>query len=631
MRATVETECFPSGATMMTLPRLSRVDLSPGGVKMRKFMNKIYYWVFLLIGMAGSCADHSSPKMFEKPLSPRIANYSMDCRFDPRQNLITATAVLEWRNTASIPAKTLQFHLYMNAFRDEKSTYMIELGEVDAALRDHWGDCRIQKIALADGRNLADQLRFIQPDDGNANDRTVVSLALPEAIPPGETIRLNIDFETKLPALTERAGFWRDYFLISQWFPKIGVFSDAGWNCHQYHANSEFFADFGVYDVAVTLPKAMIVGATGVLIDEKALPGGMKKLHFYAEDVHDFAWSADAHFVEINEQVDDLHIRLLLMPVHRDLGERILDAAVSAWRYYNSAFGKYPYPAITIVDTPVENAVMEYPMLFFTGNFDGIHYGAPRPQIVPESNRFPERLTMHEFAHQWWFGMAASNEFEEAWLDESFADYATAKAFEAAYGQVLMTTSEGDTLRVRDFRKTRYTQNPQAGIIAAPAWAHADFADYYIASYVKPKLMLYTLNNYFGEKRWLNVMKTYFQRWKFKHPTAADFIAVMDEAAGDSLNPFLKQYLNTTDFLDYQIESVASNRVTIGNAGKLNFPVEIAFRFADGQTILKRWNARAGTINYDFPGLPQLLSVEIDPRRKIEFEVRTDNNTWQRS
>ncbi len=594
-------------------------------------MNKTIYIISLLIGLVVSCADHSSPKMFEKPLSPRIANYSIDCRFDPQQKLITASQVLEWRNTATVPAEELQFHLYMNAFRDEKSTYMIELGEVEEALRDQWGDCKIQKITLADGRDLTDQLTFIQPDDSNANDRTVVSLTLPQAIPPGKTIRLNIDFETKLPALTERSGFWQDYFLVCQWFPKIGVFTDKGWNCHQYHANSEFFADFGIYDVTVTLPEAMIVGATGILIDEKMLPEGMKKVRYYAEDVHDFAWSADVHFVEFNEQVGDLNIRLLLMPVHQDLSERILDAAISAWRYYNKAFGKYPYPAITIVDTPVENAVMEYPMLFLTGNFDGIHYGTPQPQIVPESNGFPERLTMHEFAHQWWFGMAANNEFEEAWLDESFADYATGKAFEAAYGQILMTTTEGDSLRVRDFRKTRYTENPQAGIIAAPAWAHASFADYYIASYVKPKLMLYTLDNYFGEKRWLEVMKTYFQRWKFKHPTAADFIAVMDEVVGDSLNPFLKQFLNTTDYLDYQIENVAGNRVTIGNAGKLNFPVEIVFRFADGKTVAKKWNGQAGTIKYNFSGLAQLISVEIDPQRKIEFEVRTDNNTWQRN
>ncbi|MCK7537727.1 MAG: hypothetical protein MZV63_45630 [Marinilabiliales bacterium] len=47
-----------------------------------------------------------------------------------------------------------------------------------------------------------------------------------------------------------------------QWFPKFGVYETAGmrqreadgWNCHQFHPNSEFYANHSVYNVTVTIP-----------------------------------------------------------------------------------------------------------------------------------------------------------------------------------------------------------------------------------------------------------------------------------------------------------------------------------------------------------------------------------------
>ena len=96
-------------------------------------------------------------------------------------------------------------------------------------------------------------------------------MPLPAPVPPHGEIALDIAFRAKLPKIFARTGYVRDYFLVGQWFPKIGVYEPAGmrnrksggWNCHAFHANSEFYADYGNYDVTFTVPSKFVVGATG--------------------------------------------------------------------------------------------------------------------------------------------------------------------------------------------------------------------------------------------------------------------------------------------------------------------------------------------------------------------------------
>ena len=171
-----------------------------------------------------------------------------------------------------------------------------------------------------------------------------------------------------------RASIGDDYF-IAQWFPKIGVLQDSGWNCHQFHCATEFFADFGVYDVRLTVPSGWIVGATGVerdVTDDQGSPSSTH--HFYQADVHDFAWTTSPHYVEQRATfqrptLPAVDMRLLLQPEHRGQEERHFAATRAALRYYGEWFGPYPYGHITIVDPAWQSGVdgMEYPTLFTAG------------------------------------------------------------------------------------------------------------------------------------------------------------------------------------------------------------------------------------------------------------------------
>ena len=133
-------------------------------------------------------------------------------------------------------------------------------GVKDARRRDpsDWASIVVDKVEMVPSSggaavDVTAQLRFIAPDDDNTDDRTVAELPLSRAVAPGDTIDLRLQWTSRVPRTFARTGAIADYYFIAQWFPKLGVLEDAGWNCHQFHSTTEFFSDFGVYDVRLTI------------------------------------------------------------------------------------------------------------------------------------------------------------------------------------------------------------------------------------------------------------------------------------------------------------------------------------------------------------------------------------------
>ena len=233
-------------------------------------MRRVPTIVFLAFLLAAPAAAQSLPEK-----SDQVVQYRISVALDPAKHQLTGTQTLTWRNPSATDAVSeLQFHLYLNAFKNTKSTFIKESGgqlRGDEMAKDGWGWIDITSIRTASGADLKPSLAFIQPDDGNKDDQTVMRATLPEAVPPGGSITLEMAFTSKLPQVFARTGYKDDFYLVGQWFPKLGVYEPAGmrgrdtggWNCHQFHATSEFYADFGSYDVDITVPGDYVLGATG--------------------------------------------------------------------------------------------------------------------------------------------------------------------------------------------------------------------------------------------------------------------------------------------------------------------------------------------------------------------------------
>ena len=137
---------------------------------------------------------------------------------------------------------------------------------------------------------------------------------------PYDTLELDMYFTAKLPKTIVRSGYSKDDFhLFVHWFPQAGVFQQDEdgnwyWNCHQFFRRTEFYADFGSYDVEITASDHLVIGASGCLIDQRNNDDNTQTVRYYIDDVIDFAWTAYPHFEEYEQKWKGVNIRLLIPP-----------------------------------------------------------------------------------------------------------------------------------------------------------------------------------------------------------------------------------------------------------------------------------------------------------------------------
>jgi hypothetical protein len=604
----------------------------------------------LFFGCIAAVCASAAPRESERasaPLSDRVVNYVIDADLDVEAKKIHGRERLRWRNPSKEPVGDLQFHLYLNAFRDNKSTFMRESGgqlRGDRMDPTKLGSIEITSMKTRDGEELASRGEFIHPDDDNADDHTVWRVALSRPVAPGAEIELDIAFTAKLPRVFARTGYFGNYFFVGQWFPKIGVYEPAGmrrratsgWNCHQFHADTEFYADFGTYDVTCTVPEGFKIGATGALREKRAVGNGRAAYRFLQDDVHDFAWTCSPDFLEFFDDFNEpgLHpvrIQLLLQPENASAKERCVTAVKNALRFFGERYGEYPYDTLTVVD-PAHNADgsggMEYPTLITGANFF-----SPLRSDEAQTPYSPEVVLIHEFGHQYWYGMVASNEFEESWMDEGVNTYTENEALDAFYyeKQSLWLRFGGAPLfkfpmRVRDWDVQRAQLSAYAvklDPIVTPAWKYR--RSYGFNSYVRPALTLKMLEAHIGRSVMARVMKTYFERWKFKHPTSQDFFDVASEISGQNLDWFFEQYFKTTKVLDYSARLISPTEAAAIRVGDAVMPVEIEVRFADGTAHRETWDGKDQEKRIVMER--QIVCVIVDPENKLWMDVNQANNS----
>ncbi len=588
--------------------------------------------------------------------SPRNANYQIDATLRPDTHTIDGRAVITWTNITRQPTSELRFHLYWNAWRDGRSSWMRESrlgrGPMPArAAADH-GAIDITALSLgASGADLLAHASFIAPDDGNPDDRTVLSVPLPAAVPPGGSVTVNVKWTSHVPRTYARTGVIGQYYFIAQWFPKLGVLEDAGWNCHQFHANTEFFSDFGTYTVRLSVPTGWPVGATGV-----ETPGADGHT-FTATDVHDFAWTTSPDFIEHVEMFGEpglpkVRLRLLLQPEHDDDDQvmRHFRAARASLRNYGRWFGAYPYEQLTIVDPvtifnpTVQGAStggMEYPMLVTAGT---------RWKTVRKGEQ-PDAVTIHEVGHQFWYGMVATNEFEHAWMDEGLNTFSTARVIaeeqlgpfvtvERYFGG-LVPWPYRDTQWTREFTGDRldgYRAAARADLPNTPTWQYWPGTAGAI-TYNKTALWLHTLEKLLGWDTTQKILQTHFARGAFAHPTPEQFFAIANEVSGRDLTWFFDAVYRSNATFDYAMGPVSTRKTPAGvestvvvrrNADGV-FPIDIKITFADKTTRMEHWDGRAPWRLFSYTAPSAVQQVEIDPDHVLLLDLNVTNNSWTSS
>ncbi|MCK9279718.1 MAG: M1 family metallopeptidase [Melioribacteraceae bacterium] len=574
------------------------------------------------------------------------ANYDFDVKFDPLSKLLEVKEKMVWINNTMFPTDKIYLHLYANAYKNNK-TFFASYYSLDEEERT---SIEFKAIYLNDTKiELSYHVK-----NGNQFDSTVAFIQLQNKLAKGDSAVVEMEYQLKVPKSVKRFGYatGRNFSFVSQWFPKAGVFQDGKWICEPYYPWLNFFSDFGNYNFSIEVPTNFVVGATGSLVMEYS-SSVSKIFSFKQNGVHDFAFFVTDEILYKKEEYKRkdgtiISINLFVQPEREKYFWRYKDAVKNSLEFFEDNIGDYPYESVTLVDVPKTSASggMEYPGIFTVS----------AELFSPHGTMQPEYLAIHEFTHQFFQGLIANNEVYEAWLDEGFTSYVATKIIYKYYGggfanfkiathvpvfglNFLMYREIPIIYTLADLKvpeglaaANSYYRNLTIGTLADTSYQLPSRLSYAVNSYSKPELVLLSLERYIGYKNMMSLLKEYYNRYKFKHPTALDFIKLTKEREGDKLGWFFREFYYNARVHDYAItgiKKVGQNDYEI-LAERLRegfFANDIAV-YTDKDTLYQKWTENVRYKVFKFHTKNEVLAAEIDPYRKNMLDINFANNSY---
>lgn len=593
-----------------------------------------------------------------------IASYSLKVELDPAEHTLRGEGTIVWRNASSAPQRELFVHLYLNAFKTDRTVF----GRSAPGGFRGGGGVRDPGWIDVDGLFVRELGEDVWPKgattDGDPDDATDIRVALPRAIEPGEVLTMDVAWRARLPSVTLRTGHEGSFHMVGQWFPKLArLRPDGSWAHFPFHRFSEFYADFGSYDVTVDVPEGFTVGATGSLVAE-ARSGGRVHRTFVQDDVHDFAFAAWDRFEEATATTEaGVELRCLFPKGHERSAAIELDAVRFGLERFGRQLGTYPYRTLTIIHPPEgagEAGGMEYPTLITTGGAWFLPF---------TGGRFIETVAIHELAHQWFYGLVATDEHAAPFLDEGLTSFAEIEALEALFpGASAAAPRLGVGLGLPATQRMESLEAARNAAVgqAAPAFVTGD--DYGALVYARAAIILHSLAGAYGEEAVVRALGVYARRFRFQHPGPSDLLDVMRETLGEEAAEALRVAIFEQGSVDYIVEDFFSSgsppASLVGGAarssgasgapptsadegadsssegghgyalvrrrGSLALPVFVDLIGEDGRTERVRWIPREGFAALPYAGPSPLAAVVIDPERRILLDEDLSNNAARR-
>jgi hypothetical protein len=587
---------------------------------------------------------------FLRARAEQVVEYTLSARLDERAHTVHGEGTLKWRNTSRVRVRELYVHLYMNAFKNDRSAFgRRAAGGFRGAPLTEWGSIDVRKLSWKEApsgkSDLLSSMELRRPGD---DDETDARVPLPREVEPGEQITLEFLWDVQLPSVVMRAGFADSFHMVAQWYPKIARLEpDGRWAHFPYERFGEFYSDFGTFDVSLDVPDHFVIGATGPLVEKRTAGGRRVERHMQA-DVHDFAWSAWDKFQQLGDTIDGVQVSILYPPGHRVVALRQLTAIRHALPLFRSRFGRYPYATLTVVHPPAaarEAGGMEYPTLITTG---GPWYGPPGALE-------PELVAVHELAHQWFYGLVATDEVSLPMLDEGLTTFAEMYALSSAHGAGsafrLAGLSVSDaTIRALSGRWAAHDQQ-----VAQPVSAFETGALYSSLVYGRTASLLETVRRVYGDDALFSSLGRYARRYRYMHPTSEELLGSFEEVMGKRVRETVRTALFDRGWVDYAVVALESSpahaprglfdqagervrvdgrnltggfvgAAVISRRGSLRFPVDVELHFADGSRQRVRWDGEEPVTRIPFEGPSALRGVVVDPEEAILLDGDRTNN-----
>ncbi len=456
-------------------------------------------------------------------------NYTIDVSLNDANNTLNGFVKMQYYNKSGDSLRFIWFHVWPNAYKNDKtalSDQLLENGSKDFYFSNDDKRGYINRLDFK-----VDGITATVTDHPQQQD--IIKLILPVPLAPNASINIQTAFHVKLPFAFSRSGYIDKSYQITQWYPKPAVYDQRGWHEMPYLDQGEFYSEFGNYEVQITVPKKYIVASTGFLQEEKK-DSTTKTLRYQQNDVHDFAWFADAGY-EVKH--DTLQLASKIIDVYAYYHTKSAATWKNSIAFIKSAIktksewlGEYPYKTVSVVESR-DNADggMEYPTITLISS--------------PSSERMLDYVINHEVGHNWFYGILASNEREHPWMDEGMNSYYDNRYSLQQYNNSSLELFKTGTA----FIDKRLPDDPEIALLEIMTAIKKDqpietasgkFSqlNYNAIAYTKTAQWMKLLETELGKTTFDKLMQEYYKRWKFKHPYPEDFKKLAEEVSGKNLD-----------------------------------------------------------------------------------------------
>jgi hypothetical protein len=517
--------------------------------------------------------------------------YEIYARLDESTQTLSGDERVWYFNNSPDTLHTISFHLYLNAFRP--GSRWSDADSVEQ--RRRFNDLREPNYGFNHVRNVLINGVAVEPSWPFGRDSTIVRFALPRALPPGDSMLVQMDWDARTSIPPRRQGRRGRSYDFAQWYPKVVVYDKYGWEEHALYPAGEFYGEFGSFFVMLDVPEDQIIGATGTVAcgdpgwglpairpapsdgcqlsvrgdgpprsatDPKphGSPGPNRRLvDWVAHDVHNFAISMAPDYRYEGGEWNGIKVHVLYQPGDEKTwgGGIVVNNTITTLKWLDYIFGRYPWPQMTVVHR-IEGGGTEFPMMQMNGS----------PSLG---------LNLHEGGHSYLMGILANNEWKEGWLDEGFT------SFQTSWYEEIQARNDG-AVRNLEVGILGADLDGQSQPISTVSEKFRDFNTYNNMIYSRGELFLHELRRMVGDQMMLEILRRYYARWKLHHVDEAAFKAVAEEVTHRDLSLFFAQWLHDVVLTDYAVgsakrEAIASGwRTTIDVARKAPgwFPVTVA-------------------------------------------------------
>ncbi|MEM9692842.1 MAG: M1 family metallopeptidase [Myxococcota bacterium] len=555
-------------------------------------------------------------------------DYTLEAKLDVEAHTVEGRGRVVWQNRTSSPQSALWLHLYLNAFASGETVfYREDSGGFRGKRRPvEPGSITVHAFVVEGQGDRWPEVTVHSP--GDERDATDIRVPLSTPIEPGAEIAIEMRWTSHLPPVTFRTGYAGSFHMVAQWFPKLARLEPEGtWRHFTFSRFSEFYADYGRYDVTIDAPEGFVVGGGGRRV-ERSAAGGRVRHRFVADPVHDFSFAAWDRFAELKRDTGGVALRCLYPDdLDPSLARLQLDEVEASLEQLGRRFGPYPYPTLTVVHPPPEAKEaggMEYPTLITTGGSAFWHR---------LGGRGLEGVTVHELAHQWFYGLLASDENQWPFLDEGLTTYATAVALEERYPHASGFSKGALSVGMPAALRMAAAGAASREIIAQSAASFVRGQDYGALVYSRTATLLLTMSRVYGPEKLEAALRDYTARFRFGRPRPEDLERAVGRHLGQPARRLLHRALFSPATVDYTAVEFRGDRgVVVQRRGELAFPVEVELVAESGARERVQWDGvpQTVTLRASRLGDARLRAAIVDPDHRVLLDQNLTNNQLRR-